>query len=241
MPSALIQEDAFQSRDGMIAAARTLVVDALEDTVREKGRATLALAGGSTPKPLYEALSQTRAPWDKVSATLTDERWVGPDHPASNEAMIRASLLTGHAGAARFLGLKTAAPTAKEGLAESAAALFSHLTPPVDAAVLGMGPDGHTLSWFPHAQNLAAALDPAPGGAVTWVRALPSAVTGEYVERMTLTFGALRGARLLVLLLTGPDKREAFDAALAEGPVEAAPVRALLRDEAVRLHVLWAP
>ncbi len=240
MPTAAITERVFEDRPTLVAALRDHVAKGLRDAVANQGRARLGVSGGSTPRPLYEALRDAEVDWSRVTVVLVDERWVEADHPASNEAMVRAALLHGAAASARFVALKSPGDTPEAGLAATAAEVFSALGGPLDVAVLGMGADGHTLSWFPGAANLAAALDPGPGGLVTWVRALPSAVTGDYVERITLTCGAVKPARL-ALMITGAEKREAFDAALADGPVEAMPIRALLRDPDVTLDVFWAP
>jgi 6-phosphogluconolactonase len=107
-------------------------------------------------------------------------------------------------------------------------------------AVLGMGNDGHTASWFPHARGLDHALA-ASGDRVAAITALPGEVTGPQVERITLTRGALAGAGALFLLLAGAEKRASWQAALAAGPVEDMPIRALIRDRDAHLHAHWAP
>jgi 6-phosphogluconolactonase len=93
---------------------------------------------------------------------------------------------------------------------------------PIDVAVLGMGADMHTASLFPGAPELAAALDPeAPP-----VMAIHP--PGEPEARITLTAPVLRGAGVIHVLITGPDKLAALRSALADGPVTDAPVRAVL-------------
>ncbi len=240
MPTAAITERVFDDRSALVAALREHMAKALRDAIAAQGRARFGVSGGSTPRGLYETLRDADVDWTRVTVVLADERWVASDHPASNEAMVRAALMQGPAAAARLVALKSAADTPEAGLATTAAEVFSALGGPLDVALLGMGADGHTLSWFPRAANLAAALDSSAGGLVTWVRALPSPVTGEHVERITLTLGAVKPARL-ALMITGAEKRDAFDAALAEGPVEDMPIRALLRDPDVALEVFWAP
>lgn len=242
MPTANIVEHSFQSRSDLVDALSVRVSEGLRRAMATNGCASLGASGGSTPRPLYEALSRSAdVPWGGVTIALLDERWVDQDHPASNAAMVRGALLRGPAQAARFVGLKTDHPAPANAIDVAAATLYSALTPPLDVVVLGMGADGHTLSWFPHAENLWSALDPSPGGVVTWLRALPSEVTGDHVDRISLTLGAVRGASELALMITGPEKREAFDAALADGPVEEMPIRALLRDDDVTIHVFWSP
>ena len=93
---------------------------------------------------------------------------------------------------------------------------------PIDVLVLGMGADMHTASLFPGAPDLAAALaDDAPSLVIVHPPSQPEA-------RVTLSAPTLRGASVIHILITGPDKAAALAAALADGPVEAAPVRAAL-------------
>src|SRR6185295_3309977 len=102
------EETFFANRKLLFSGLTTDVAERLEAlTTRGKRKASLALAGGTTPGPLYEALSNLPLKWEKVSCTLTDERWVSPEDPASNEWLIRDLLLKRRAAAASFLGFKT--------------------------------------------------------------------------------------------------------------------------------------
>ena len=109
---------------------------------------------------------------------------------------------------------------------------------PFDAVILGMGEDGHTASWFPRAFGLDRAL--GSDDRVCAVRAEKSAVTGDEVDRMTLTLSAIRDATVIVLAIAGESKRLAFANASEAGPVEAMPVRAIMRARP-DLWACWAP
>jgi 6-phosphogluconolactonase len=73
----------------LVARAEEILCAELQSAIAQRDRFTLALSGGSTPKPLYESLSQQTLPWDKVHIFWGDERYVPSDHPDSNEGMAR--------------------------------------------------------------------------------------------------------------------------------------------------------
>src|SRR4051812_33807004 len=90
------------------------VVGLLAGAVAAKGEASLVCAGGTTPGELYEAMSALPAPWDRIMITASDERWAPPDSEASNERLVRDTLLKGHAAAATYVPLRTDDPTPEE-------------------------------------------------------------------------------------------------------------------------------
>jgi 6-phosphogluconolactonase len=229
----------YASRDALVEASGRFIIPMLLDSFGEEKGPSIALSGGSSPKPVYEALSRSTLHWPDVQATLVDERWVDPGEAGSNADFIRETLLTGQATNLPFTPLKTRHATPAEGLLEAEDRL-GRLPWPLDVAVLGMGPDGHTASWFPHAEGLAGALAEV-GPRLAAVRAKPSAVTGPHLDRMTLTLGALMDARLLLMLINGPEKMATLEQAIASGPVEDLPVRALLHHEGAHVHILWCP
>ncbi|PQA86563.1 6-phosphogluconolactonase [Hyphococcus luteus] len=228
----------FASRDDMAEQLAGDVADRLRRALEERGGAAMALSGGSTPAGLYEALSKRDLDWANVTAALVDERWVAPGEEGSNESFVCAKLQQNRAADVRFVGMWSDAPTPAEGLA-AAEARYETVKGSFDVVVLGMGPDGHTASWFPHAQGLGRALD-AGGVRLAAVKAQKSAVTGEHLDRMTLTLGAVSEAHYICLLMTGVEKRSVFEQALKAGPVEDMPVRAIIRMRP-DLSVCWAP
>lgn len=229
---------AFESRDAMACRIADVIEAQLGRAIAERGRARLALSGGSTPAGLYAALSRRPIEWSRVTGALVDERWVRPGAPGSNESFVRDSLVRREAAGLDLIGLWSPAPSPAEGLTEAEKRLDA-LDGPFDAVVLGMGEDGHTASWFPHAEGLAAALSES-GPRLAAVRAQPSRVAGEHLSRMTMTLGAVASAGFLCLLIAGEAKRAAFERANDDGPVEDAPARAILRRRP-DLWVAWAP
>lgn len=214
--------------------SREAAAEGLADAVQENlftafvaaETASLAVAGGTTPGPMFAALSTRAMEWDRVRVTVTDERLVPEDNARSNARLVRETLLQNAAAAASFVPLAPggAAP-GPDGPPGLAAML------PLDCVVLGMGEDMHTASLFPGALRLhdALAADAPPVMTIT--------APGAPEPRVTLTAPVLTGARAIHVLIFGAGKRAALDAAMQDGPVEDAPIRAILRAGApVTIH-----
>ncbi|MGQ9371011.1 6-phosphogluconolactonase [Azospirillum sp. ST 5-10] len=212
----------FDDRDVLADRLAAAVAGQLRAAVDARGRAALAVPGGTSPGPFLTRLGATALPWQRVAVTLSDERCVPADHPRSNQRLAAATLLAGAAGAARFVALHDAALPPDEALAARSAELMQTALP-LDVCVLGMGDDLHTASLFPGADGLAAALDPAGGRPL-----LPIHAPGAPEPRVTLTAPVLRGAGHVHLLIVGSAKRDALERALACATVEEAPVRVVL-------------
>jgi 6-phosphogluconolactonase len=211
------------------------IARSLSQAIAARGAASLVVSGGNSPVKLFQALRTRPLDWSRVCIALADERWVEPSDANSNEKLVRDVLLQDRAAAARFAGLKNAAPSPELG-AVSAWETFARVPRPFDITVLGMGDDGHTASLFPSSPNLKTALDPAAAAACVGMRA-PT----EPHARLSLNLSALLGSRLVYLLIVGEAKLETFTAARGAGPVEAMPVRAVLRQERTPVEVVWAP
>jgi 6-phosphogluconolactonase len=223
--------EAFASRDALFDATASVLVAALNDAVAKRGQAGFAATGGSTPAPVYDRLATLTLPWDKVTVTLTDERFVPPSDPSSNEGLVRRHLLVGEAAKAGFAplyfegsGPQEAADKAQDGVA---AVL------PFGVVLLGVGGDGHFASLFPGNPALAAGLDPKTERSVI---AVPPGSPAPELPRISLTFQALIQSSLIVLLVTGEAKK-----ALLEGPVDPSlPIAAILNQDRAPVRILWA-
>lgn len=215
----------FDSREALTREAHRACLRALQDAVAS-GRASMACSGGSTPVPLYEALSgEASLPWERVTVTLADERDAPGGSEDRNDRLVRASLLRGPARHASFVPLA--------GRDRLDGALF-----PLSVAVMGMGEDGHTASWFPGCGGLAAALE---GDERAVIRTVPDPLPENApYERFTLTRAAITNAGLILLLVTGEAKRAVLEEAMRHGQVETMPVRALVHAREARLRIMYA-
>ncbi|BFM17586.1 6-phosphogluconolactonase [Maricurvus nonylphenolicus] len=232
-----ICEFKFSSREQMLNALYEHTLEILETGIKHNAQVSLFLSGGSTPGPLYKALAEAPLDWEKVAVALVDERWVAADHNASNEKLIGETLLAGTAQPI-FTGMKNAADTATDGLTECENA-YRALPEPYAVSLLGMGPDGHTASLFPYAEGLADALDTQNTCAAIYPT--KSDVTGEYVERMSMTPSALLNSQRLILIITGDDKWDVYQQAKRAEDVQAMPVALFLQQDKTPIDVYWAP
>jgi len=207
------------------------ITELLEDSLASRGAASLVVAGGTTPQPIFQRLSQEHLDWPRVHVGLTDERWVRASHADSNEHLVRHALLRNQAGSAQFHPLYNNAPRPSAGLA-AAERSINAMPRPFDAVLLGMGTDGHFASLFPGLPETKAGLDlhnPA-----LWV-AVDKPQNGY--ARLSLTMTALLHARLILVAISGRPKRTVALQALA-GTGDT-PIATLLSHRKDDLEFLW--
>ncbi|MDG2530591.1 6-phosphogluconolactonase [Caulobacter endophyticus] len=223
--------EVFPTREALYDAAASTIAGALTTAVATHGKAGFAATGGTTPAPVYDRLATLTVPWDKVTVTLSDDRFVPPDHPGSNEGLVRRHLLVAEAAKAGFAPLyfdgvdqQASADKAQEGVAQAL---------PFGVVLLGVGADGHFASLFPGNPALAVGLDPETDRLVV---AAPKGEPAPDLPRISLTFQALIQSSLIVLLVTGQAKRE-----LLEGPVDPdLPIARILKQDRAPVRILWA-
>ena len=226
--------EAFSSADDWSESCAERLAGALGEGISAGGKAMFAGAGGSTPSPIYRRLADADLDWAKVAVTLVDERHVPESSPDSNARLMRETLLTGRAAAARFIPLHHAAVTVDRAAAMAAKALQAE--GPLDAVLLGMGEDGHICSMFPGSPTLKTLLTMALEPAVFGVPPGRDGMAPPQ-ERISLNIPYLARARRVVLALTGAKKRAVFEAE-ATGDPAVRPIAALIASGAP-LEVLW--
>jgi 6-phosphogluconolactonase len=199
------QVHVFENQEELSAAAAARFAEIATTAISQSGRCTVALSGGSTPAPVYRLLAEKyrdRVDWTKVTFLFGDERNVPPDSDRSNFRMASETLF-GPLGIAAGniyrwqteFGPKDAAAAYDQILREHG---------PIDLNLLGLGPDAHTASLFPH----TPALDERKQLAVAnWVEKL-----GEY--RLTMTFEAINASERVIFLVSGEGKAAAVAAVL---------------------------
>ena len=221
----------FPSRAELAGTLAATIAGKLSDAMAARGHGFVAVSGGSTPALLFAELSEAAIDWGRVTVTLIDERLVPPTSPRSNARLVADKLLQGPAAAARFVPLYHGADDGAEAASRARAELAT-LPWPLDVAILGMGPDGHTASFFPDAPDVAELLATE---AAKLVLPVQSAAAQEH--RLTLTLGKIVEAGFLALHIEGPDKRQVLDRALSG---EKLPIRAAIEASPRPVEIFWA-
>jgi len=186
-------------------AAAELFVHSANEAIKLRGVARIAISGGTTPKNAFALLAAEYAdqvPWDKLQLFWVDERCVAPDNPESNYGMTRATLLSKvplpEANVHRMEGELDPEEAASRSEAEirNAFKLEGAQTPTFDLILLGLGPDGHTASLFPHTEGLNEM------ARITIANHVPQKDTW----RMTLTWPVITQGRQVAFLIEGAEK-----------------------------------
>lgn len=190
------------NREELIDRALEILLAKIAEALETRDQFTIALAGGSTPKPLYEALSRQLLPWDKIHVFWGDERYVAPDHPDSNQKM----------AAQAWLDRVNFPPTnihpmptlANNPIADAEQynrelveffALNAGEFPAFDVVLLGMGDDAHTASLFPHTE------------ALTVEDRLITVGNKDGQPRITFTVPLINHTRCVLFMVTGSNKQ----------------------------------
>lgn len=199
--------------EGAAEAAAELLLRLVSGALVARGEAHVALAGGRTPRRVYELLHERLVHRGDVHLWFSDERVVDPGSPESNLAMVGGSLLAGATISERRLHRIPVEHGAEEAAALYAAELAAVVPPAgvdglptLDVALLGLGEDGHTASLFADGPGLT----PGSGWAVA-----VSGAPKPPPERVTLTVELLAAARAVVFLAVGAEKRPAVEAVLS--------------------------
>jgi 6-phosphogluconolactonase len=188
------------------AKASALIAGFIRSAIREHGSCTVGLSGGSTPKPVYEALSKEAIDWSRVTFFLVDDRCVSADHPDSNQLLARTSIVQTTGAATVFPDTSLTPEESAEDYADRLGVLLER---PIDVEILGMGPDGHITSLFPPVP------DEAYGEALAIHTQTPLGADGRPLfavrDRITLTFPVLSNATHAIFLLKGDDKKKLWE------------------------------
>jgi 6-phosphogluconolactonase len=214
----------LQDAEEVSRAAAVEFSQLAQQSIGKRGRFHVALAGGSTPRRLYELMAdpplRERVEWSRVEFFWGDERCVPPDHKDSNFAMAREALLRRipvpesqiHRIQAEKSDRDSVAREYQSEIARVFAVAADAAPPTFDLILLGMGPDGHTASLFPGTIALAET--------ARWI-------VSNYVDkissyRLTMTVAILNQADSVIFLVAGADKAGTL-AEVLEGPVD--PIR----------------
>jgi 6-phosphogluconolactonase len=198
-------------KSALIERARELILSRLQTAIKARDRFTIALSGGSTPRPLYEALAGESLPWSKIHVFWGDERYVPATHQDSNQLMTRQAWLDKiEIPQENIHAVDTTSddPTLDAKKYEAELQQFFATKegefPIFDLILLGMGDDGHTASLFPQTEALK-------------VRdRLITVGNKDGQPRLTFTVPLIERARCVMFLVAGANKRPALKEVFAE-------------------------
>jgi 6-phosphogluconolactonase len=193
------------------ALAETAADRVLARMAANTGRIAICLTGGSSPKVLYRLLAdepyRSRIPWDRVHWFIGDERFVPAGDLRNNMSMARQLFLNRYAPISNIHPILTDVKDPSESAERYERELKSFYgtevlepsRPLFDLVLMGVGPDGHTASLFPHY--------PALDETSRWVVGVPHANVEPFVPRVTLTLPALASCREMLFQVAGAEKR----------------------------------
>lgn len=197
--------EVLSDKPALIERSREIILARLHQAIESRDKFTIALSGGSTPKPLYEALGKESIPWSKIHIFWGDERYVPATDRDSNQLMARQAWLDKiEIPAANIHPMNTTAEDPLQDAQQHERELHSFFQtqpgefPVFDLILLGMGDDGHTASLFPHTEALG-------------VRdRLITVGNKDGQPRITFTVPLINQARCVLFVVAGENKRPAL-------------------------------
>lgn len=208
----------YPDTDSLSHEAAQYIVRLANEATVTRGRFSIALSGGSTPKVLYSLLATepylSQINWSSVEIFWSDERCVSPDDTESNYAMANEVLLSKIPIQPRQVHRMPAEKADRDAASQEYTLEMQRVfgtngIPAFDLIQLGMGPEGHTASLFPHQQSLHEQQR----------LVMPVSVPKPPPPRLTFTPPLLNAARHVLFLVTGSEKADAVQAVL-EGPYQ---------------------
>ena len=195
-----MQRHSFPDIASLSQSLAHYIETALLHTLNRQQHAILAVPGGNTPRHYLPALAKCALPWDRITVTLTDERWVDTDDEQSNERLVKHYLMQHLPQTAHFAGLKTT-HTDPFTAVESVHHRLTALPLPLSLALLGLGEDGHIASLFP-------GMNPEMPTTHHCVAVTPPIAPSP---RISLSLTLLAQSEQIVLVVTDQNKRRLLD------------------------------
>lgn len=196
-----MQRNYYAGIDQLAKGFADFAATALQNDLTKNQKASLVIPGGNTPRHYLPALANCALAWDKITITLSDERWVDVHTDASNENLVTKHLLAHLSQDTNFVGLKTGHATPFDAVDEIHQRLDS-IPQPFALTVLGLGEDGHVASLFPNMST------DDQGTSLNCV-AVDKPIAPS--PRMSLSLGLLAQSQHIALVVVGRAKRQLLD------------------------------
>lgn len=193
----------------LIERSQEIIITQIQQAIESRDQFTIALSGGSTPKPLYAALATQNLPWSKIHIFWGDERYVPATHQDSNQLMARQAWLDQiEIPKENIHPMVTTSDDPNHDAAQHEAELREFFQvpsgfPTFDLILLGMGDDGHTASLFPHTP------------ALTVNNHLVTVGNKDGQPRLTFTVPLINNSRCVMFVVAGANKRPALQQVFA--------------------------
>lgn len=196
--------EVLADKSALIERSRDIILSQIQTAIDARGQFTIALSGGSTPKPLYEALATQSLPWSKIHIFWGDERYVPATHPDSNQLMARQAWTDKiEIPNSNIHPMHTTSADPEKDARQHETELRQFFQTPegfptFDLILLGMGDDGHTASLFPQTK------------ALTVSDRLITVGNKDGQPRLTFTVPLINQARCVLFVVAGENKRPAL-------------------------------
>ena len=226
----------YDSLDELADAVAGDVGFIIESAIDARDASLVAVPGGTTGPAIYQKLAKAKMPWKKVTIIPTDDRIVPVESDQSNvRELARAFLPLG----ARVIPLTSGSGDDYKMAGNAADARLQDLPWPPDLVWLGMGKDGHTASIFAGA-DMQSALEAPKARRAVGVMPDPMPRDGP-VARVTLTRASILSARTVLITITGQDKRDLLEQAIADGHSSKLPIGRVLAEAEQPIDIHWCP
>ncbi len=229
-----LRENIFTDKAKLELELAEEISQKLDLELKNKGEANLLVSGGSTPKKLYEILSNKKIDWKNVSIGLIDERFVATNTEESNELLIKNTLLKNKAADAKFIGLIFNINDYKENL-NITISKHKPFYKSITCSILGMGSDGHTASLFPNFEEVYTD-DNIYGDKMI----INTKATSEPSKRISYTKAKILSSKHLFLYFNGKEKLDVFNSAKENKNASIRPISAFIHQNINTLNVFYS-
>ena len=229
-----LRENIFTDKTKLELELAEEISQKLDLELKNKGEANLLVSGGSTPKKLYEILSNKKIDWKNVSIGLIDERFVATNTEESNELLIKNTLLKNKAADAKFIGLIFNLNDYKENL-NITISKHKPFYKSITCSILGMGSDGHTASLFPNFEEVYTD-DSIYGDKMI----INTKATSEPSKRISYTKAKILSSKHLFLYFNGKEKLDVFNSAKENKNASIRPISAFIHQNINTLNVFYS-